>query len=119
MLTFCNAYTERVWVAYMFLNTDLCGGDGGGFQAIGWYAIEPNACVRVYGNSLGDVNNTLWYYYAENADRSVYWAGPVSVTVSDEAFNHCLLVASNPGRVVGFRQFDVGDNDDFTLTLTG
>jgi hypothetical protein len=28
MLTFCNSYTEELWVAYMFHSPDDCGGEG-------------------------------------------------------------------------------------------
>jgi hypothetical protein len=69
-------------------------------------------------NDLDDVHNTLWYYYAENADRSVTWAGNALVYVADEAFNHCLKAGTTTTRIVGFRQFDVGDSDHFTMTLT-
>jgi hypothetical protein len=41
-------------------------------------------------NSLGDVNNRYWYFYAQNADGSLVWAGPISVYVSNEAFKSLL-----------------------------
>ena len=118
MLAFCNAYTQRLWVAYMFWSPNDCGGEGGNWQAIGWFAMEPGSCVTVYANDLDDVNNRYWYFYAENDDRSTFWAGDVEVYVTDEAFNHCLKIGTTTSRIVGFRQFDVGDNDDFTMTLT-
>jgi uncharacterized membrane protein len=117
MLAFCNGYKERVWVAYMFLSTDACGGEGGNWQTIGWFAMEPGSCVTVYSNSLDDVNNRYWYYYAQNDDSSIEWSGPIPVYVTDEAFNHCLNIGTTNSRIVGYRQIDVGDNDDFTVTL--
>lgn len=118
MLAFCNSYPQDVWVAYMFYSPDACGGEGENWQTIGWFHIVPGACVTVYSNSLGDVNNRYWYFYAENAGASVVWAGPIRVYVTDEAFNHCLGIGTTTSRVVGFRILDVGDNDDFTVTLT-
>jgi uncharacterized membrane protein len=117
MLAFCNGHNQRVWVAYMFRSPNACGGEGGGWQTIGWFAMEPGSCVTVYANTLGDVNNRYWYYHAENDDSSIEWAGPIPVYVTDEAFNHCLSIGTTNSRVVGFRQIDVGDNDDFTVTL--
>ena len=61
MLAFCNSYPERLWVAYMFWSPNDCGGEGGDWQTIGWFPIEPGACVTVYANDLDDVNNRYWY----------------------------------------------------------
>lgn len=121
MLAFCNGFTEGVWVAYMFYSPDDCGGDGD-WQTIGWFHVAPGQCTTVYGNSLDDVNNRYWYYHAENWDGTVFWAGPVGVYVTDKAFNHCMVgVVGGQGesRIAGFRILDVGDNDDYTVTLTG
>jgi uncharacterized membrane protein len=119
MLAFCNGYTEELWVTYMFYSPDTCGGEGGDWQAIGWFPVAPAQCTTVYGDSLGDVNNRYWCFYAENADRSVIWAGPYQVDVTQQAFNHCYLIGNTQSHVVGFRLFDVGDNDNYTVTLIG
>jgi len=60
MLKFVNAYKEDIWVAYMFLAKDVCGGEGGDWQAIGWYHIAPGGSSVVYANDLDDVNNRYW-----------------------------------------------------------
>jgi len=111
----------------MFYSPDLnffgtlikrCGGEGGDFQAQGWWSIEPGSCARVYADDLEDVNR-YWYYYAEAADGSV-WAGPYRVLVSNKAFDHCFLLVSDadsPDRYIGMRELDIGDNDDYTLNL--
>ena len=109
MLAFCNSYTERLWVAYMFWSPDACGGEGGNWQTIGWFAMEPGSCVTVYANDLDDVNNRYWYYHAENDAATTVWAGPTQVYVTDEAFNHCLNIGTTNSRIVGFRQIDVGE----------
>jgi hypothetical protein len=118
MLTFVNNFTEDIWVAYMFYAPDTCGG-AGDFQAIGWYHIAPGQSSVPYANSLNDVNDRYWCYYAENGDRSVVWAGPYPVYVPDDgsAFNTCYGIGSTTSRIIGMRLFDVDDYDDFTMTL--
>jgi uncharacterized membrane protein len=119
MLAFCNSYSEDIWVAYMFWSPDTCGGEGQAWQTIGWYHVSPGQCVTVYENSLGDVDNRYWYFYAKNADATFVWSGPVNVYVSHQAFNHCLGIGTSAEFIVGFQLLDVGDNDNFTMTLTG
>ncbi len=116
MLAFCNHFHEEVWVAYMFYSPGTCGGEGN-FQTIGWYAMAPGQCVTVYANSLGDVHNANWYYYAESASGTV-WNGPVQVYVTNTPFNHCFGVGTSQSRIVGYRLLNVGSNSSFTLTLT-
>jgi hypothetical protein len=124
MLKFVNNYPEDVWVAYMFLAKDVCGGGGnsdygGDWQAIGWYHMAPGQSAVVYSNDLDDVNNRYWCYFAATAGLKTVWAGPYPVYAPlDKPFNHCYLAAKSEWTVVGFRLFDVGDSDDFTMTLT-
>ena len=117
MLAFCNHYSERVWVAYMFWSPDACGGGGGNWQTIGWLGIEPGSCATVYANDLDDVNNRYWYFYAQNDDQSGEWSGDIEVGVTDRAFNHCLNIGEPDERAVFYRLLDVGDNDDYTVNL--
>jgi uncharacterized membrane protein len=67
-LAFVNNFTEDVWVAYMFYSPDVCGGEGNDWQAIGWFHVSVGESTVVYANSLGDVNNRYWYFYAETPD---------------------------------------------------
>jgi uncharacterized membrane protein len=117
MLAFCNHSPGPVWLAYMFWSPDTCGGEGGDWQTIGWFAIAPGSCSTVYANNLNDVNNRFWYYYAENADRSIVWAGPVEVHVPNEAFNKCRGIATSAERTVFYRQIDVGNYNDVTVNI--
>jgi hypothetical protein len=119
MLKFVNSYKEDIWVAYMFLAKDVCGGEGGDWQAIGWYHIAPGGSSIVYANDLDDVDNRYWCYYAENSTRSTFWAGPYPVYVPTDGspFNHCYKKATSESRIIGMRLFDVDDYDDFTMTL--
>jgi uncharacterized membrane protein len=117
MFAIHNAYPQPLFAAYMFYSPDACGGEGGDWQAIGWFTIQPGATATLYANDLDDVNNRFWYYYAEATD-GVVWSGDVTTYVTDEAFNICQGIGSTAYRSVRFRELDVGDNDDYTLTLT-
>jgi uncharacterized membrane protein len=117
MLAFTNGYSEGVWITYMFYSPDVCGGEGGDWQAIGWFHADPGSTVTVYANDLDDVNNRYWCFYAETDDGSIVWNGPYQVYVTDEAFNHCINIGTTESRIVGFRLLDVGDNEDYTVTL--
>src|SRR5262249_50848126 len=102
---------------YMFRSPNDCGGEGGGWQTIGWFGIAPGSCATVYANDLDDVNNRYWYFYAENDSGTYVWAGDIPVYVTDEAFNHCIAIGTTQSRIVNYEKFDVGDNDDFTVNL--
>jgi uncharacterized membrane protein len=117
MLAFCNGTRQDVWIAYMFYSPEDCGGEGRDWQAIGWFQVGPGQCRTVYENDLDDVSNRYWCYYAQNADASLVWAGPYPVYVSNAAFNHCIGEARTDWWIAGFRLFDVGDADDFTMNL--
>jgi uncharacterized membrane protein len=118
MLRFCNSHPVRIWTAISFFSPEQCGGEGGSWQNIGWYPVEPGQCVVVYANDVGDVNR-FWYFFAE-ADDGVAWTGEFPTFVKDpEAFNLCDGIGSTALRTAGFRELDVHDNDNFTLTFTG
>ena len=118
MLEFVNNFSEDIWVVYMFYSPDTCG-DYDKFQAIGWYHIPPGQSSVPYQNSLSDVNNRYWYYYAQNWSGSVFWAGPypVQVPADGSPFNTCQGIGSTADRQIGLRQLDVDDYDDFTVNL--
>ena len=119
MLQFVNATDQHLWAAYMFYAPDACGGEGGDWQAIGWYHMSPGGSTIPYANDLEDVDNRYWCYYAENEDQSRVWAGPYTVYTPNngEAFNHCYKIGNTESRIIGMRLLDVGDYNEFTLTL--
>lgn len=117
-LTFVNHHSftpgHELYVAYMRLDRTSCSG-GDGFNAIGWFRVEPGGSRTVYN---GDVNyNRYWAYYAESSDGTT-WTGNIQSWVSNNAFRECHGSACTPCRVVGFRQLDVGNFKNYTLTLT-
>jgi uncharacterized membrane protein len=105
----------------MFYSPETCGGDGGDFEMMGWWKIEPNSCALVFANDLEDVNQ-FWYYFAHAADGA-FWAGPWGANVPRHAFGGdqaCWGSQKNAGTEferIGYRELDIGDNDDYTLTF--
>lgn len=117
MLRFCNSYHTRIWTAISFHSPEVCGGEGGDWQNIGWYPVDPGSCSVVYANDLDDVNR-FWYFFAE-ADDGAQWSGdfPTFVHMTD-AFNICDGIGTTALTQVGFRELDIGDNEDWTVTFT-
>lgn len=117
-LTLCNSYPSTLWASIMFYSPETCGGDGGDFEMMGWWRIEPGSCSLVYAN---DLDNRFWYYFAHAADGTV-WAGPFGANVPRSAFvGECFgapRVSGSDFERIGYRELDIGDSDDFTLTLT-
>jgi uncharacterized membrane protein len=61
--------------------------------------------------------NRYWYYYAEATDGAK-WSGDFPTYVNNEAFDHCDSPPNSSMIVLGFRELDVGDADNYTLTFT-
>jgi len=71
----------------------------------------------VYANDLDDVHNRYWYIYAE-ADDGARWRGDYPMQVHPfEAFNVCLGTGSSGLATRGFREIDVQNADEYTLTF--
>jgi uncharacterized membrane protein len=115
-LTLCNSYPQAISTAIMFYSPDTCGGEGDNFEMMGWWNLAPGSCALVYANDLEDLNR-YWYFFAHASDGAV-WAGPWGASVPTHAFDQCFGIGVNPGESIGFRELDVGDNDDYTLTFT-
>ncbi len=118
MLAFSNGYPTKVWVAIMFLSPETCGGEGGGWETMGWWGIDPGNSADVYDNDVEDLNQ-YFYFYAKAADGA-QWAGDYGpVYVYHRAFDSCVNIGSTEAYgIVGMREIDVNGYDDFTVTLT-
>ena len=119
-LRLCNGYTSRISTIIMFYSPETCGGEGGDFEMMGWWNLDPGMCALVYANDLADLNR-FWYVYADSPDGA-FWAGPFGATVpTDRSFGLCFRPsvggASSSFQAIGFREIDIGDSDDFTLTF--
>ena len=119
-LTLCNSYPTTIWTSIMFYSPETCGGEGDDFEMMGWWQIAPGSCALVYANDLEDVNQ-FWYYFAR-ADDGTFWAGDRVAHVPLEPFGGdqwCwgIGIAGPPLHRIGYRELDIGDNDDYTLTF--
>jgi uncharacterized membrane protein len=113
MLKFCNSYHTTVNVAIMYLQRNCV--DGGDWIKKGWWVIGPGQCKVAYGGDLDDLNR-YYCYFAEALDGS-FWAGEIVRAVPPQRFEWCEHTASTDSRDVGFRVLDIGDSDNYTLTL--
>ena len=113
MLNIYNLYPSTVWVTIMWYSPGCP--DGGDWEKAGWWKIEPGEGKTVFGGDLEDVNR-YFCYFAHAAD-GVQWSGPYVRKVPHQAFDWCEWIANSNSRDVGFRLLDIGDNDDYALTL--
>jgi hypothetical protein len=108
---FVNAYPKTVWVAIMW--REPC--ENGLFRKAGWYKIYSGWFKTVFPDDLEDVNQ-YFYFYAQASDGAV-WSGPYVRSVFKTAFNTCEGTTKTGAFKVGFREQDIGDNDDFIQIL--
>ena len=122
-LTLCNGYPSPIWTSIAFFNPDTCGGpESQPFEMNGWWRIDPGSCALVFANDLAD-RNQFWYVFAHSSDGTA-WSGPFVATVSRKAFagsNWCWGIghggATSEFETIGYREIDIGDADDFTVTF--
>jgi uncharacterized membrane protein len=117
-LVLCNHYPRTISTVIMFYSPDSCGGEGGDFEQMGWWNIEPGACALVYANDLEDLNR-YWFYYAISFSDGAFWAGDLQSQVPLDAFSLCwnIGISGPPMKQIGYRELDIGDNDDYTLNF--
>jgi uncharacterized membrane protein len=115
---FCNQTNQNVWVAY--LNHDhACGSDcGQPWEKAGWWGMSPGQCKVVYG---GEAHYNRYHYFYAESDRGLKWEGPYRQEVWNSAFRSCTCLShtGERGFTVGFREFNVGGNDNYTINLRG
>jgi hypothetical protein len=119
-LTLVNGYSSTISTTIMFYSPEACGGEGGNFECMGWWNIQPGGSAFVFANDVGDLNR-FWYFFAEAADA--VWSGPFGHAVPTHAFggdDACWGLGVGAGsewRQVGYFEKDVGDADNYTLTF--
>jgi uncharacterized membrane protein len=116
-----SSYPSYIYVSLMWYNPVNCPREQGGtiWNSIGWYEIPPGGQRTVWNGSVRNVNR-WWGYYAEAAD-GLTWTGNIRAGVSNQAFRFCVgdTCGPPPCRQAGFRELDVNNFDNYTLTLTG
>jgi uncharacterized membrane protein len=85
----------------------------------GWWNIGPGDCKTPIGSDLDTSGTTLYYYYAEDSGGST-WTGTFSLCVDPQsAFDYGDNAnADCAGSRKSFRRINIGDNTDYTLSLT-
>jgi uncharacterized membrane protein len=119
MLNFYNQTNTTVFVAIMFFDDDVCGGDYGDWRTQGWWRLAPGETKSVH--SLDLFHNRYYYYYAKGNDGRVWEGTYGDVYVYSGAFDSCIDIGSTGADdVVGMRQLDIGwEITSYTLNLTG
>ncbi|WP_051780710.1 DUF1036 domain-containing protein [Janthinobacterium agaricidamnosum] len=118
-LRLCNNFPRPIWTSIMFYSPESCGGDGGDFEMMGWWKIDPGVCALVYANDV-DVNR-YWYFYADSFD-GVLWSGPFGANVSLERFGgdqwcYGAQRSTSDLKHISYREIDIGDAEDCTITF--
>lgn len=85
----------------------------------GWWTLEPGACKVPIGGELDTSGDTIYYYYAQDSDGGT-WTGTFSLCVDPQrAFDYDDNQNANcAGAHRSFRRINIGDNPDFTVSLT-
>lgn len=85
----------------------------------GWWTLDPGACKVPIGGELDTSGDTLYYYYAVDSGGST-WTGTFTLCVDPKyAFDYDDNQNANcGGQKRKFRRIDIGDSDDFTVSLT-
>jgi hypothetical protein len=118
-VSFTNAYTAPMYVAYMRLDYD-CGNDcGEPWDVLGWIYLTPGQTQY----RANPTDNRYYYYYAEATDGA-YWVGPYVAEVTQPRFEKCTCLgviqenggATNPYYDVGFRELDVDEFSGVNFT---
>jgi outer membrane protein assembly factor BamB len=60
-----------------------------------------------------------YYFYAQTADGGTYWAGPLTVQITDNVFDQSYWDNTGMDRAVGFRELDTDGYENFVLTFVG
>jgi uncharacterized membrane protein len=117
-LRICNGSGARISVTIMFYNPVDCANDGGNFECMGWWVIDPGGCKLVYANDLADLNR-YWYLFAYGG--GLEWSGDfVRLVPSGPFAMWCWGTgSSSPSQQQEARyfEFDNGDADDRVIVL--
>jgi uncharacterized membrane protein len=91
--------------------------EGDKWSSRGWWQIKPRECAHPLH---GAIENRVFYYYAENAGRSLKWRGGLESAhfcTTNEKFYYSF-VADPPCKGENFRKVDAGVDEQYTLHLT-
>ncbi|MBI1273795.1 MAG: DUF1036 domain-containing protein [Alphaproteobacteria bacterium] len=105
---YCNRYAEPIEAALGYR-------EGGQWVSEGWWRIEPDKCLRVYGPAL---SARFYFYFARSLGPAHQeWGGKYRFCTDDKPFRIEGDMDCNPRGYLdaGFAQADVGQEKAFTL----
>jgi uncharacterized membrane protein len=113
---FTNQTNQPVYVVFQSYSP----GCSGSWETRGWWLLNPGESKIVFGGDLQQVGSNFCYFYAESADGSLVWNGAYPTSVPTTIFDWCLNTSnSDPAtRTLGFREVNVGGNNNYTINLT-
>lgn len=123
MFQICNQYPSPVWVAFQW-HEPACvdAREEERWHTEGWWHLEPGQCAVVFAGDLKSGNRRYYYYYVETDDGAgTVWAGPFNTEVPrprpNRHFGYCMNVSSTDAVIKGFREIDIENYNNYTLTL--
>ncbi|HTA13605.1 MAG TPA: hypothetical protein VK781_01955 [Solirubrobacteraceae bacterium] len=117
-LSFQNAYTETAYVALLLFDSG-CSPDP--WSKSGWYRIEPNQTVEIFGTDLRTLPTPNWAWFADTGADGPSWSGDHWYRVPhNAAFNKCYDDDTDCNAVWAFRAVTFSpDWSGFTIVLMG
>lgn len=112
-----NSTNKRMSVAFQWHKPN-CDGSKSNWEVAGWWILNPDETKTVYGSDLQDTNR--YYYYYVFDESGTEWSGPYSTCVPMRQFDWCdnICDTAPDTRNAGFREIDIGSNNNYTLNLT-
>jgi uncharacterized membrane protein len=110
-LKLCNNTASRVGVAIGYKDKE-------GWATEGWWTFEPNKCQPLL---KGDLIAKYYYVYAVDYDKGGSWGGKAMMCIRDKiftirGFDKCK---EREFTQVGFFEVDTGEQNDWTISLSG
>lgn len=88
-----------------------------GWTTEGWWRIPATTCKSIIE---GPLSSRYYYLYAEDAEGSGRWAGPVDLCIAENEFKitdvkDCF---ARGYQKMGFREYDTGEQGSWMVQLT-
>ena len=114
---FSNQTSKPVFVAFQWYSPNDCA-ELGNWESAGWWKLLPGETKTVFGDDLQRVNK-YYYFHAESSDGTLVWAGPYWTCTPAFVFDWCHdLCDTNPlTRILGYREKDIGNYNNYTINL--
>jgi uncharacterized membrane protein len=110
-LKLCNNTSSRVGIAIGYKNKE-------GWASEGWWSTKPNECKTILQGAL---ISRYYYVYAVDYDKGGSWGGKSMMCIREKIFTIKGLedCVTRGFQKVGFFEVDTGDENDWTVSLSG